>query len=121
VRIGWASAVALAAALAAGGPARAQTAPAGNADDGKKIYLTVGCYECHGRDGQGGAFNGPAPILAKTLLPFDAFKQQLREPSSEMPPYVDAVLPDAGVADLYAFLQSLPGPTPAKDIAILNH
>lgn len=116
----WALAL-VAAALAAGAPAWAQTAPAGDADNGKKIYLAIGCYECHGRDGQGGAFNGPAPILALTALPFDAFKQQLREPSSEMPPYADAVLPDEGVADLYAFLQTLPGPMPAKDIAILNH
>ena len=121
MRTDWTLAVLVAAALAAGGPARAQDAPAGNADTGKKIFLAVGCYECHGRDGQGGAFNGPAPILARTALPFDAFKQQLREPSSEMPPYVDAVLTDQGVADLYAFLQALPGPIPVKTIAILNH
>ena len=108
--------------LAAASGARAQdAAPAGNADNGKKTYLAVGCYECHGRDGQGGAFNGPAPILAKTALPFDAFKQQLRDPSADMPPYAEAVLPDASLADIYAFLHSLSGPTPAKDIAILNH
>jgi mono/diheme cytochrome c family protein len=111
-----------AALLAATGVARAQdAAPAGNADNGKKVFLAVGCYECHGRDGQGGAFNGPAPILAKTALPFDAFKQQLRDPSADMPPYAEGVLPDAALADIYAFLQSLSGPTPAKDIAILNH
>jgi mono/diheme cytochrome c family protein len=99
----------------------AQDAPAGNAENGRKIFLADGCYECHGRDGQGGAFNGPAPILAQTALPFDAFKQQLRDPSNEMPPYVDSVLNDQGVADIYAFLHTLKGPVPAKDVQILNH
>ena len=108
--------------LSAAAPAWSQDAPpAGDAANGKKIYLADGCYECHGRDGQGGAFNGPAPILAKTALPFDAFKQQLRDPSADMPPYAEGVLPDAALGDIYAFVQSLSGPTPAKDIAILNH
>ena len=111
----------LIAALAFTVPAWAQDAPAGNADNGKKIFLADGCYECHGRDGQGGAFNGPAPILAQTQLPFDAFKQQLRDPSNEMPPYVDAVLDDQGAADIFAFLHTLKGPIPAKDVPLLNH
>jgi mono/diheme cytochrome c family protein len=58
----------------AAGAARAQDAPAGDAANGKRVYLATGCFECHGRSGKGGAFNGPAPILAKTALPFDAFK-----------------------------------------------
>lgn len=112
----------LAAALitVAGGPALAQDAPKGDAGNGQKLYLADGCYECHGRVGQGGAFNGPAPVLAQTQLPFDAFAQQLRQPSADMPPYVDEVLNDQGVADIYAFLRTLPGPKPVKDIAILN-
>ncbi|HXQ51381.1 MAG TPA: c-type cytochrome [Stellaceae bacterium] len=114
-------AVAFAALMVVAAPAWAQDAPAGNAETGKKLFLADGCYECHGRVGQGGAFNGPAPILAQTQLPFDAFKQQLREPSADMPAYADTVLPDGGVADIYAFLRALPGPKPVKDIAILNH
>jgi mono/diheme cytochrome c family protein len=113
--------VAGAALLLLATPAWAQDAPAGNADNGKKIFLADGCYECHGRVGQGGAFNGPAPILAQTALPFDAFKQQLRDPSSEMPPYVESVLPDQGAADIYAYLHTLQGPIAAKDVPLLNH
>jgi len=30
-------------------------------------------------------------------------------------------LPDQATADIYAYLQSLPGPRPAKDIPILNN
>lgn len=113
-------AVLLAAVLLAA-TAHAQDAPAGNAETGKKLYLADGCYECHGRVGQGGAFNGPAPILAQTELPFDAFKQQLRDPSNDMPAYADSVLPDAAAQDIYAFLHTLPGPKPVTDIDILNH
>lgn len=112
---------ALGALLLLGGAAAAQEAPAGNAENGKKLYLADGCYECHGRVGQGGAFNGPAPILAQTQLPFDAFKQQLRDPSNDMPAYAETVLPDGSAADIYAFLHTLAGPKPVKDIVILNH
>ena len=52
------------------------------------------CFTCHGRVGQGGAYNGPAPILAKTALPFDGFKGQIRNPTNDMPAYSDAVLSD---------------------------
>jgi len=111
------------AALGAGAVslAAAQDAPQGNAANGKRIFLADGCFTCHGRSGQGGAYNGPAPILAHTALPFDGFKGQVRNPSDDMPAYSDAVLSDKDVADIYAFVQSLPGPSSPKDIAILNN
>jgi mono/diheme cytochrome c family protein len=101
--------------------ALAQDAPSGDAANGKRIYLTVGCFTCHGRSGQGGAFNGPAPILARTALPFDAFKYLVRDPSNDMPAFSDAVLSDNDIADVYAFLEALPGPRSPKDISILNN
>jgi len=102
-------------------PARAQDAPSGDAANGKRVYLASGCMYCHGRAGQGGAMNYPAPPLAKTEVPFDGFKGVLRQSLRDMPAYIEAVLPDKDVADIYAFLQSLPGRRPAKDIAILNN
>jgi hypothetical protein len=42
---------------------RAQEAPPGDALNGKRLYLTDGCFTCH-------AFTGPAPSLAKTEMPF---------------------------------------------------
>jgi mono/diheme cytochrome c family protein len=101
-------------------PGRAQDAPAGDAVNGKRAYLATGCMYCHGRAGQGGAMNYPAPPLAKTELPVDGFKGVLRQSLRDMPAYVEAVLPDKDVVDIYAFLQTLPGRRPAKDIAILN-
>jgi mono/diheme cytochrome c family protein len=94
------------------GAASAQDAPAGNAAEGKQIYLAAGCYFCHGRSGQGGSMNGPAPILAKTAMPWEGFVNQLRHPMNEMPAYAGSVMPEKQIADIYAFLQSLPGPLP---------
>jgi mono/diheme cytochrome c family protein len=113
--------LAASACLVAQTQAQAQDAPHGDAGNGKRIYLAVGCFTCHGRSGQGGAFNGPAPILASTALPFDGFKGQVRDPSNDMPAYSDAVLSDKDIADIFAFVKSLPGPRSPKDISILNN
>lgn len=107
-------------ALAAALPVLAQDVPKGDAAAGKKVFLADGCYECHGRVGEGGAMNGPAPILAKTKLPFEAFKGQLRNPANDMPPYPDTLISDQQVADIFAYLQSLPGPRPVSEVPILN-
>ena len=114
-------AIVVAATLGAASLASAQDAPKGDVTNGKKVFLNDGCFTCHGRVGQGGAYNGPAPILAHTQLPFDAFKNQLRNPADDMPAFSTAVVTDEQIADIYAFVQSLPGPTSPKDIAILNN
>jgi mono/diheme cytochrome c family protein len=93
-------------------------APSGNAQHGKAVYAAVGCYECHGRDGQGGA--GTGPKLGPNPLPFAPFLYQLRSPRNEMPPYTAKVLSDSDVADIYAFLQSLPQPPKADSVALLK-
>jgi mono/diheme cytochrome c family protein len=101
--------------------AQAQDAPSGDATNGKRLFLAEGCFSCHGRAGQGGAYNGPAPILANTALPFDGFKGQIRNPVNDMPAFSSANLSDKDIADIYAFVRSLPGPRSPKDIAILNN
>jgi mono/diheme cytochrome c family protein len=101
--------------------ALAQDAQRGDVANGKRIYLAVGCFTCHGRSGQGGAYTGPAPILARTALPFDGFKALIRDPSNNMPAYSDAVLSDKEIADIYAFLESLPGSRSPKEISILDN
>jgi mono/diheme cytochrome c family protein len=102
-------------------PAQAQDAPKGDAANGQRIYLADGCFTCHGRVGQGGNYYGTTPTLAKTELPFEGFKQQLRDPVRVMPAYSDAVVSDKEAADIYAFLQTLSGRRPAKDFPILNN
>jgi len=83
-------------------------APAGNMQHGKTLFAAVGCYECHDTEGQGGP--GAGPKIAPKPIEFDAFVHQLRNPREEMPPYTAKVLSDADVADIYAFLQSIPQP-----------
>jgi mono/diheme cytochrome c family protein len=100
--------------------ARAQDAPRGDAANGRSVYLKVNCFQCHGRAGQGGAMNYPAPPLAKTAMPFEGFKMVVRESMRDMPAFTEAVLADKDLVDIYAFLQSLPGRRPVKDIAILG-
>ncbi len=112
--------VAAFAALIAVAPAVSQDVPKGDVAAGKTVFLADGCYECHGRVGQGGAMNGPVPSLAKTKLPYAAFVGQLRNPANDMPPYPVALLSDQQVADIFAYLQSLSGPRPVSDLPILN-
>ena len=102
------------------GVARAQDAPQGDAVNGKRAYLAVGCQYCHGRAGQGGALNGPSPPLARTELPFEAFRTVVRESLRDMPAYTEPVLVDKDLIDIFAFVQSLPGRRQPKDIAILS-
>jgi mono/diheme cytochrome c family protein len=99
----------------------AQVGRQGDAANGKQIYLRDACFTCHGRSGQGGVFRGPAPILAQTALPFDGFRELLRDPPGDMPAYSGAVLSDKDIADIYAFLESLPGPRSPKDVRVLDN
>jgi mono/diheme cytochrome c family protein len=100
---------------------QAQDAPRGDAANGKRLYLADGCFTCHGRSGQGGAYNAPAPILAHTPMPFDGFKGQIRNPVNDMPAYPTPILSDKDIADIYAFVESLPGSRSPKDFPILNN
>jgi mono/diheme cytochrome c family protein len=94
--------------------------PAGDPVNGKRVYLADGCFECHGRAGQGGQFNYQTPALAQTALPVESFVAFLREAPNDMPSFSTKVLSDKDAADIHAFLQSLPGPRPAKEIPQLN-
>lgn len=107
--------------IALAAEARAQDAPTGDAANGKRIFLKEACFTCHGRVGEGGAYNGPAPILAHTALPFEAFKGQIRNPINDMPAYSSAVLSDKDIADIYAFVHTLPGPSSPKSFPILSN
>jgi mono/diheme cytochrome c family protein len=102
------------------GAAIGQNATPGDAVNGKRLYLADGCFECHGRNGQGGAFNYPAPALVGMEVPVEAFVAFLRNAPNDMPSYDVSVLPDKDAADIYVFLQTLPGRKPAEEIPLLN-
>jgi len=95
-------------------------APSGNAQHGKEIFASYGCYQCHGRDAQGGLGTG-APKLGPKPSAFVAFSRYVRQPAGQMPPYTAKVVSDQDLADIYAFLEALPQPPPAKNIPLLNN
>jgi mono/diheme cytochrome c family protein len=97
---------------------KADNAPTGNAKNGKAIYTTAGCYECHGREAQGGA--GTGPKLGPAPIPLQAFVFQVRSPRDQMPPYTSKVLSDAELADIYAFVQAAPQPPKVDSIPLLK-
>lgn len=116
-------AILVAGAFAVCGPgpaALAQNAASGDAANGKRVYLADGCFMCHGRVGQGGAMNYPAPAIAKLEMPVESFVSFLRDAPNDMPAYSTEVLSDKEAADIHAFLQSLPGRKPAKEFPLLN-
>ena len=98
---------------------KSEPAPAGNAETGKKIFTKDGCYECHGREGQGAA-QGAGPRIGPLQLSFEAFTKYVHQPTGQMPPYTGKVISDQELADIYAYLQSRPKATPSKDIPLLN-
>ncbi len=102
-----------------GSPSFAQQS-AGDAARGKDKYMAVGCFTCHGRSGQGGALNYPAPALVDLPMPADALAAFLRNPVGDMPPYAAAVLSNADVADVLSFIKSLPGRKDPKTFPLLN-
>jgi mono/diheme cytochrome c family protein len=105
--------------LAAAGAAAqtpAQTPPAGDADAGKKVYVSLGCWTCHGYEGQGGA----APRIAPRPLPLAAFKTYVRRPPERMPNYPERLVSDEQLGHIHAYLQSRPMPPPVKSIPLLQ-
>jgi mono/diheme cytochrome c family protein len=107
----------LVAALAfSSGTAWAQSAPAGDAIRGKTIYVTDGCYQCHGYQGQG---SNAGSRLAPGLTPFAAFANQVRNPRARMPAYSTVVMSDQDVADIYAFLMTIPKARTVAEIPLL--
>jgi mono/diheme cytochrome c family protein len=98
--------------------ALAQT-KAGDVANGKRLFERNGCYQCHGYWGQGG---NAGARLAQTRLPFPAFSAFVRNPpSGSMPPFRAKVMSDQELADVYAYIKSIPEPKPAKDIPLLNY
>jgi mono/diheme cytochrome c family protein len=112
--------VLVAASLASLACAQAQDAPKGDAAKGKQLWLADGCSYCHGTVGQGGGGRAAGLRIASQPIPFGAFINQVRQPANEMPVYVESVLSNQDVADIFAYIHSLPPPPDLKSIRILN-
>jgi mono/diheme cytochrome c family protein len=90
---------------------------AGSAEKGRAAYVNNGCWQCHGFAGQGGI---TGPKLAPDPLPFNALSAFIRSSKGPMPPYQEAILSNADLADIYAYLQSIPKARDYKSIPQLD-
>jgi mono/diheme cytochrome c family protein len=94
--------------------------PKGDPAKGRESYTTKGCSYCHGTAGQGGGGRTGGLRIANMGLSYEAVLNQLRHPVNEMPPYTESAMPDSEVANIQAFISSLPPPPDVKSIPILN-
>ena len=95
----------------------AATAAAQSAEKGKTAYVKHGCWQCHGFAAQGGI---AGPKLVPDPMPLVALTAFVRHTRGAMPPYQEAILSSADLADIHAWLSSLPRPQDYKSIPLLN-
>ena len=108
-------------ASAAAEPPAGRNDARGDAARGKQLFTSNGCGYCHGTVGQGGGGRTGGLRLAQMGIAYPAFLSQVRNPRNEMPPYVEAVVPEKDVVDMYAYVASLTPPPDVKSIPILNN
>jgi ubiquinol-cytochrome c reductase cytochrome c subunit len=105
------------AAITAGLVFATHVAAAGSVEKGKAAYVKHGCWQCHGFDGQGSVAGAK---IAPNPMPLEALSAFVRNSNGSMPPYQKAILPDADLADIHAYLQSMPKAPEPKSIPLLN-
>jgi ubiquinol-cytochrome c reductase cytochrome c subunit len=88
-----------------------------NAETGKRLFVRDGCYECHGYAGQGTIAGAR---LAPPVLNAAGISRYIRRPAGAMPAFTDKVVSDQDVADIYAYLKTIPAPKPVKEIPLLD-
>jgi mono/diheme cytochrome c family protein len=96
------------------GPAVAVAQPA---EKGKVAYVKHGCWQCHGFAAQGGV---AGPKLAPDPMPLVALTAFVRHTRGAMPPYQETILSSADLADIHAWLSSLPKAQDYRSIPLLN-
>jgi ubiquinol-cytochrome c reductase cytochrome c subunit len=100
-------------------PEAAAAAPlAQDAARGQHLYTLYGCYQCHGFVGQGAGATGPR--IAPNPMAYNRFEQQIYEPRDLMPRYPREFVSEQDVADMYAYLQSIPPAPDPAEIPLLN-
>ena len=105
------------AALAAGLVLGCGGALAASAEKGKIAFVQHACWQCHGFQGQGGVAGpklAPEPLALETLTAF------VRTSNRAMPPYMEAILSNEDLADIHAYLESIPNAPDPKGIPLLN-
>ena len=108
------------AAVAAGVVISHGAALAASAEKGRVAFVKFGCWQCHGYEGQGSVATSGGKVLAPDPMPWEGFSAFVRTSNTAMPPYTEKVLSNEDLADIYAYLQSIPKPKDYKTIPLLN-
>ena len=98
-------------------PAPAPQPLAATVEEGKKLFVSYGCYQCHGYEAQGSSATGPR--LGPRPLPYAGFSRYVRRPAGQMPPYTVKTMADAELEKIYAFIQTRSAPKPVDTIPLL--
>jgi len=109
----------LAAMLVAGTTAAQDKAPSGSAERGKKLFVDLACYSCHGTHAQGGGRGAEPPIPLG--YPWAGFLGVLRKPRQDMPAYEEKLVSNKEAADLYAYFTAIRPAPAAKDLPLLRN
>ena len=83
--------------------------------DGRELYETFQCWQCHGYEGQGGA----APRLAPSAYPFEAFERFVRYPN-QMPAYPRELLSSDDLQAIWEFVRGQPEAPDTGDVPALR-
>lgn len=100
-----------------GQPTPPQATTAGNAENGKLLFMKKNCYYCHGTAGQGGR---DGARISNVALTTQQLIRYVRQPAGSMPAYGEPIISEQELTDIYAFLKSLPPAKPAKDVPLLD-
>ena len=92
---------------------------AADAEHGRQLYMSNGCYTCHGTVGQGGE-RSAGPRIAPVPFPPEAFKAFIRNPPEAMPRFDARFVSDEQLEAIHRYLASLPKGRSAKEISLLQ-
>jgi ubiquinol-cytochrome c reductase cytochrome c subunit len=94
---------------------------AADAAKGKAAFMKNGCWQCHGMEGQGSASTSQGKVLAPEPMPLETLVAFVRSTNRAMPPYSEKVLSNEDLADIHAYLASIPKAKDPKSIPLLSH
>ena len=90
--------------------------PNDDVPDGRALYVSQQCWQCHGYEGQGGV---AGDRIAPTRYPYEAFARLVRY-TNLMPAYSPKVLSDEELRQIYDYVRSIPESPPLEEIPELN-
>lgn len=95
----------------------AQWSHAATANEGEAAFMKNGCWQCHGTQGQGGIAGLKLAPNPKPLAYLNAF---IRNTVGPMPPYSEKILSAEDLANIHAYLESIPAAPDPKTLPLLQ-